>query len=73
MSRVLRPVEAVEGETVDQLVWREVGRGSPVVERVMEANPGLSDSGLFLKHGQVVLIPADADRAAPAAMTQLWT
>lgn len=67
------PVEAVEGETVDQLVWRTLGRGAPVVERVLEANPGLADAGLFLRRGQTILIPANATRAAPTPMTQLWT
>lgn len=72
-SAPMIPVEALEGETVDQLVWRTVGRGAPVVERVLEANPGLAEAGLFLRRGQRVLIPANAIRAAPVPMTQLWT
>lgn len=72
-AALMIPVEALDGETVDQLVWRTVGRGAPVVERVLEANPGLAEAGLFLRRGQRVLIPANATRAAPVPMTQLWT
>lgn len=65
-------VEAREGETLDQLVWRTLGRGAPVVEQVLAVNPGLADAGLFLARGQRVLIPANANSAAPVPMVQLW-
>jgi len=66
-------VEAMHGETLDQLVWRTTSRASPVVEQVMQANPNLADAGPFLRAGQVVLIPANANRTAPAPMIQLWS
>ncbi|MBB4797594.1 phage tail protein X [Brevundimonas bullata] len=69
----MMPVEAVQGETLDQLVWRVLRQGAPAVERVLEANPGLADAGLFLTRGQQVLVPAGARSAAPVPMTQLWT
>lgn len=66
-------VQALEGETVDQLVWRKTRRSSPVVEQVLDANPNLADSGAFLRAGQIVLIPAAAPRSAPVPMVQLWS
>lgn len=65
--------EALNGETVDQLVWRVLGLASPAVERVLAANPQIADAGQFLALGQGVVIPADARRPATAPMTQLWT
>lgn len=69
----MTPVEAIQGETLDQLVWRVLRQGAPALERVLEANPGLADAGLFLTRGQIVLVPAGARSAAPVPMTQLWT
>ena len=65
--------EALNGETVDQLVWRVLGLASPAVERVLAANPQIADAGQFLALGQRVAIPAAARRPATAPMTQLWT
>ena len=67
------PVEALNGETVDQLVWRVLGLASPAVERVLAANPQIADAGQFLALGQRVVIPASARRTATAPMTQLWS
>ena len=67
------PVEALNGETVDQLVWRVLGLASPAVERVLAANPQIADAGQFLTLGQRVVIPAAARRPTTAPMTQLWT
>lgn len=67
------PVPAIAGETVDQLVWRVLRQGAPAVERVLDANPGLADAGLFLTGGQLVTIPAAADLAATPPMVQLWS
>ena len=72
MTRTL-PVVAIEGETVDQLVWRTFKRAAPVVEQVLNLNPGLADQGCFLRHGQSILVPAHATRSAPVPMVQLWS
>lgn len=66
-------VPAIDGETLDQLVWRTTSRASPVVEQVLAANPNLADAGTFLRRGQIILIPASANRSAPVPMVQLWS
>lgn len=66
-------VEALNGETVDQLVWRHLRMAEPAVSRVLDANPGLADQGPFLPLGLRVVIPASARTPATAPMTQLWT
>lgn len=67
-----RPVQAREAETLDDLVWRETGQGSPALEAVMAANPGLARSGRRLAAGTTVTIPDAAETPAAAPMLQLW-
>lgn len=66
-------VEALNGETVDQLVWRHLRVAEPAVSRVLEANPSLADHGPFLPLGLRVVIPASARTPTSVPMTQLWT
>ncbi|MEH6698295.1 MAG: tail protein X [Brevundimonas sp.] len=65
-------VEAEAGETVDALVYRTLGKGSPAVEQVMTANPNLADQGPFLTAGQRVVIPAVATTPATPPTINLW-
>lgn len=67
-------VFAREGDTLDLLVWRHLGRTRGVVEAVLEANPRLADLGPVLPHGTAVDLPAPA-AAAPAErpLVQLWS
>lgn len=67
-------IPALQGETIDALVWRVLGKSSGAVEVVLEANRGLADLGAILPEGTVVLIPGVADATAEeVAMVQLWT
>lgn len=66
-------VTALEGETVDALVFRVLGKGAEAVERVLEANPNLADLGLFLPLGQPVKLPAIASAPAARPLIQLWS
>ncbi|MDZ4108129.1 MAG: tail protein X [Brevundimonas sp.] len=65
-------VVALAGETVDALVYRVLGKGSPAVEQVMASNPNLCDQGLFLNPGQMVMIPAAATTPATPPTINLW-
>lgn len=66
-------VTAKDGETVDALVFRVLGKGATAIEAVLEANPNLADLGLFLPRGQPVVIPVVASGPAVTPMIQLWT
>jgi phage tail protein X len=46
-----------QGDTVDALCFRHLGRTQGVVEIVLEQNPGLADYGPVLPHGLQVDLP----------------
>lgn len=64
---------AVEGETVDAICWRTLGRTRAVTEQVLALNPGLADLGSRLPAGTVVRLP-ELTEAAPAVIqtVKLW-
>lgn len=64
---------ALAGETIDELVWRVLGKGAGAVEAVITANPGLAGHGHALKAGESVLIPLEADAPVSSDMVQLWS
>ena len=47
----MKEVYAIQHDTVDAICWREYGRSTGVVERVLEANPHLSEFGPFIPMG----------------------
>jgi len=47
-------VMASDGDTVDQLCWRHLGRTAGVTEATLAANPGLAAMGPHLKAGVIV-------------------
>lgn len=66
-------VYARQGDTVDAICYRELGRTAALTESVLEANPGIAALGPVLPHGT----PVDLPDAAPAQTTetdliQLW-
>lgn len=64
---------AQEGETVDALCWRVLGRTRAVCEQVLAANPGLADYGPLLPAGLQVTLPDAAALARPTReIVQLW-
>ncbi|MDZ4370113.1 MAG: tail protein X [Phenylobacterium sp.] len=67
-----RVVKALQGEPIDRLVWRVTGLGSPAIEAVLAANPGLAAVGHALPEGLEVTIPEIASAPAQAPMLQLW-
>lgn len=67
-------VRAFQGETLDALCQRTLGRTDSVVEAALEANPGLADLGPVLPQGHPVNLP-DTTQAAQSqtATVQLWS
>lgn len=64
-------VRANQGDTVDKLCQRYVGRTAGVVEAVLAANPGLAALGVVLPVGTLVYLP-DSPPAPLSNLFQLW-
>ncbi len=64
-----------QGDTLDQLLWREAGLGPGELTRVLDANPGLADLGPILPVGTVVTVPATVSSSATRVLPliQLWS
>lgn len=64
---------ALDGETVDALCWRVLGRTGEVTEQVLATNRGLAALGAQLPGGTLVDLP-DIDQAAPTVRqtVKLW-
>lgn len=63
-------VKALQGDTVDLLCWRHYGTTQGVTEKVLSANPGLSQL-TFLDAGHEVELPEIARRTQQERV-QLW-
>lgn len=63
-------VRTIQGDTVDALCWRHLGRTDAVVEATLELNPGLADRGPFLPAG----VPVTLADVPPATrpVVNLW-
>jgi len=64
-------VRALQGDTVDALCWRHLGRTDGVVAQTLLLNPGLADHGPVLPVGLQVALPPPKPSTRP--MVQLWT
>ena len=64
---------ALDGETVDAICWRVLGRTKDVTEQVLALNPGLAAIGATLPGGTKVTLPELA-AAAPTVLetVNLW-
>lgn len=66
-----KTIKAIQHDTVDAICWRKYGRSSGVVEKVLEANPELSQL-IFIPIGIDIILP-DLDTPQHAKQTiQLW-
>ena len=66
-------VTALQGDTLDELIWRERSLGAADIGRVLDLNPSLADLGLVLPIGTVVIVPASSTPAATVLpLIQLW-
>lgn len=67
-----KTIHALQNDTVDAICWREYGRSSGVVEKVLEANSKLAELGPFLPMGTEVFLP-DIETSQQIKQTiQLW-
>ncbi len=65
-------VAALQGECLDALVWRAVGRGAAAADLVLAANPGIAARAHALAEGELVTIPDLPGAASPEPLVQLW-
>jgi phage tail protein X len=65
-------VTAHQGDTLDLLCFRHLGRTAGAVESALEANPGLAALGPVLPMGTSVDLPDSAPATAQTKLVQLW-
>lgn len=64
---------ARDGETLDAICWRVLGRTSGIVEQVFALNPGLADMGVQIPGGTEVTLPELSAATPPVIDTvKLW-
>ncbi|MXO73566.1 phage tail protein [Altererythrobacter buctensis] len=64
---------ARDGETLDEICWRVIGRTAAVTEQSLELNPGLADLGPRLPGGTNVRLPDPPAAQFPMRETvRLW-
>lgn len=61
-----------DGEALDAVVWRKLGRTSGLVEATMALNPGLADLGPVLPGGTPVTLPPPSSAQPVRETVKLW-
>ena len=62
-----------QGDTLDELLWRERSLGPEDLSRVLDLNPGLADRGAVLPIGTSVNVPDAVQPTTPTLpLIQLW-
>lgn len=67
----MKTIRAIQHDTVDAICWREYGRSSGVVEKVLEANPKLANF-VFIPIGTEVMLPELESPQQTKQTIQLW-
>jgi phage tail protein X len=62
-----------QGETVDLVCLAHYGRTSRVVEKVIEANPGLAALGVVLPLGTKIIMPLMPAKQSAKPLVSLWS
>lgn len=65
-------IRARQGDTLDELAWRERGLTSADLGPLFAANPGAADFGPILPIGTAIIVPATAPAAATRDVINLW-
>lgn len=64
---------AIQGDTLDLICWRVLGRTDGVVEAAYDLNRGLAAAGPVLAEGTVVILPDSVPATSAARETvNLW-
>lgn len=66
-------VRTHQGETLDALCYRVLGRTGGITEQALELNPGLAELGPILPHGTLVTLPEEQRAPAVVETVQLWS
>lgn len=66
-----KTIKAIQHDTIDSICWREYGRSSGVVEKVLEANPRLAGY-VFIQIGTDVILPDLESPQQTKQTIQLW-
>ena len=65
-------VTAMQGDTLDALCQRHLGKTAGVTEAALELNPGLSALGAILPMGTTVELPDQTTASTTNNLVQLW-
>lgn len=65
-------VIAQQGDTVDAICHRHLGRTNSITEQVLALNPGLASHGNVLPEGTKLLMPTLQQFPAQKQTIQLW-
>ncbi|MBH9536935.1 tail protein X [Novosphingopyxis sp. YJ-S2-01] len=66
-------VQAQQGDTLDLICWRELGRTGAVTEQAYALNRELAAAGPLLAEGTIVELPDTLPAEAPTIeLVQLW-
>lgn len=67
-----KKIFAIQNDTIDAICWRYYGRSSGVVEKVLVANPHLSELGVILPLGTSLILPDIETPQQTKQTIQLW-
>lgn len=70
----MRVVKTIAGDSVNRILWRELGRDDDAAEEALWAvNPGLADYGTLLPSGLQIYIPEiDSPRDTARKAVTAW-
>jgi len=66
------PANALEGESLDALVWRVTGGGRAAVEATLLLNPGIAAIATALPADYLVQLADVASNPTELSLVQLW-